>query len=121
MISYIPTNDEKFTLELYKRKENSPYEYEDKPAITFKGRPASQLEIKKYRVQKGVNGNTDSIFVKCSNLPLDVTVNDKIKFIGKIWSVASVGYYFDDARFVNANCLNEEQIIARCPKGLNLQ
>ena len=117
----IPTNDEKYELELYKRIKNSSYEWESSVSAYFKGRPASQFEVKKYRVQKGVNGGTDSVFVKCTNLPKEVSVGDKVRFIGKIWSVESIGYYFDEARFVNAGCLSEEQLIERCPKGLSLQ
>lgn len=117
----IPVNDEKYELKLYKRKENSSYEWEENPCATFKGRPANQIEVKKYRIQKGVNGNTDSVFVKATNLPQSVTVGDKISFIGKIWSVQSIGYYFDEARFINPSLLSEEQLIERCPKGLNLQ
>ena len=117
----IPTNDEKYVLQLFKRVKNSPYEYEAVPSLSFNGRPASQVEKKLYRVMKGVNGNTDSVFVKATNLPEDVNVGDKITFLGKEWSVMSVGYYFDQARFINASCLSELQIIERCPKGLNLE
>lgn len=117
----IPTSDEKYELELYKRVKNSPYEYEQNPSAYFKGRPANQLEKRNYRVMKGVNGNTDSIFVKVTNLPEDVDIGDKIRFLGKIWSVQSVGYYFNEALFVNASVFSDLQIIARCPKGINLQ
>ena len=121
MRSYIPTNDEKYELELLKRKENSPYEYEKAPACVFKGRPANTQERKLYRIMKGVNGGTESVFVYVSNLPDQVKEKDKIKFMGKIWEVQSIGYYYDAARFINPSCLSEEQIRARCPKGLNLQ
>lgn len=117
----IPTNNEKYVFELYSRIPNSPYEYESKPSVIFKGRPASQVEIKTYRVQKGVNGNTDSTFVVATNLPKEIKPKDKVKFLGKIWTVNSCGYYFDQANFVNAGLMSEEQIIHRCPKGLNLQ
>ena len=117
----IPTNDEKYELELYKRLKNSDYQWEPAPLLSFKGRPASQVEVKKYRVQKGVNGNTDSVFVKATNLPKEVSVGDKIKFLGKIWSVQSIGYYFDEARFVNPSVFDEERLVERCPKGINLQ
>lgn len=117
----IPTNDEKYELELYKRIKNSDYEWEKAPLLTFKGRPASQVEVKKYRVQKGVNGNTDSVFVKTTNLPNEVSVGDKVKFLGKIWSVQSIGYYFEEARLVNPSIFDEERLIERCPKGINLQ
>jgi len=117
----IPTNNENFELKLYRRKDNSPYEYEDTHYCTFKGRPASQIEKKQYRIQKGVNGSTDSVFVVVSNLPTDVKDGDHVTFIGKVWTVQSVGYYFDQSRIINASCLSENQIIDRCPKGLNLQ
>lgn len=116
----IPTADEKYVLKLYRRIKNS-YEWESQPCLTFKGKPASQAEVKNYRVQKGVNGNTDSIFVKATNLPLEVNVEDRIEFLGKFWTVKSVGYYFDSALFVNPSVFSEEKIIARCPKGINLQ
>lgn len=117
----IPTNDEKFILEVVRRKENSPYEYEVVVEYRFKGRPASQIEKKEYRIQKGVNGNTDSTFIYASNLPKELNIGDKVRFLGKIWTIQSIGYYFDAARFVNPSCLREEQIIARCPKGINIQ
>ena len=117
----LPVNDEKYELQVFKRIKNTAYEYESTPSIVFKGRPASQVEKKNYRIQKGVNGGSDSTFVKASNLPFEVNVNDKVKFLGKFWTVMSIGYYFDEARFVNPACLSEEQIIERCPKGLNLQ
>ena len=117
----IPTNDERYELVLYKRVKNSPYEIETAPKVYFKGRPANQVEVKNYRIQKGVNGNSDSVFVKATNLPEDVSVGDQILFLGKIWTVASVGYYFDGGLFINPSVLSEEQLIERCPKGLNLQ
>lgn len=117
----IPTNDEKYELKLYKRLKNSDYQWESSPSVIFKGRPASQIEVKKYRVQKGVNGNTDSVFIKATNLPSDVSVGDKVEYLGKIWSVQSIGYYFEEGRFVNPSIFDEERIISRCPKGINLQ
>ena len=117
----IPTNNEHFTLSVHKRKENSAYEYEKEVAFTFKGRPASQLEIKGYRIQKGVNGGTDSIFIYSSNLPHELKVDDKIDFNGKQWQVKSIGYYYDDARFINPSALSDEQILNRCPKGINIE
>ena len=117
----IPVNDERYELKLYKRIKNSNYEWEQIPKIIFRGRPANQVEKKNYRVQKGVNGNTDSVFVKATNLPEDVDVADQIVFLGKTWTVQSIGYYFDGALLVNPSVLSEEQIIERCPKGINLQ
>ena len=117
----IPTNNEHYELKLYKRDKNSAYTWEGAPTLIFKGRPASNVEKKNYRIQKGVNGNTDSTFVYASNLPEEVDIGDTIAFLGKEWTVMSVGYYYNAALFVNPACLSEEQIVERCPKGLNLQ
>ena len=114
-------NNERYKFIVYKRKPNTPYEWEQAPTLAFRGRPANQYERKQYRIQQGVNGNTDSIFVISSNLPKDVKPKDQVEFMGKKWTVASVGYYFDEARFVNPAIMSEEHIAAKCPKGLNLQ
>lgn len=111
---------ETYELKVYRRKPNSPYEWEDAPYCTFKGRPASQMEKKTYRIQKGVNGNSDSTFVISSNMP-DVKPEDKIIFLGKEWTVENTGYYFDSSLIVNASILSEEQIIDKCPKGVSLR
>ena len=117
----IVVHGETYILKRYPRKENSPYEWEDAPDLVFKGRPANQMERRAYRVQQGVNGGTDSVFVISSNLPSDIKAKDKIEFMGKIWTVESIGYYFDSNRIVNANIMSEEYIIDRCPKGINIQ
>lgn len=115
------TRGETYKLELIKRKENDDYKWEESPSLTFKGRPANQFEKKNYRIQKGVNGNTDSVFIYATNLPKDVQPMDKVIFLGKEMKVQSVGYYFDASLIVNADIMSEEQIIERCPKGLALQ
>lgn len=117
----IPTNNDVYTLELYKRVSNSAYEYENAPKCRFKGHPASKVEKKSYRITKGVNGDDTSTFVSCTNLPSDVDIGDRVKFMGKEYSVQSIGYLYELANIYNADLLSEEQIIARCPKGLNLQ
>ena len=117
----ITVGNERFILEVYKRALNSAYEWEEKPAIIFKGRPANQFERKNYRIQKGVDGGTDSVFVITSNLPSIVKEGDKITFLAKEWTVMSIGYYFDETRFINPGIMNDRYIESRCPKGLNLQ
>ena len=117
----IPTNNERFILVLYKCIKNSAYEWEKTPSCTFKGRPANQKEIRNYRIQQGVNGNSDSQFVLATNLPANVKPQDKIFYQGKEWTVMSVGYYYDSTRFVNEGAFRQEYIEKRCPKGLNLQ
>ena len=117
----IVVTNEKYSLALYPRKENSAYEWEQNPSIVFKGRPAGQVEKKNYRIQQGVNGGTDSVFIISSNLPKDIKVADRIDFMGKRWTVMSVGFYFDESRFVNPNIMRDEYIANRCPKGINIE
>ena len=116
----IVARGETYQFQRIKRKEDSPYEYEDYPDLTFYGRPASQAEKKTYRIQQGVNGNNDSVFVLSSNLP-ELNIGDKIIFLGKIWSVMSIGYYFTENLVLNGKLFSPEYISNRCPKGVNLQ
>ena len=112
--------NEKYKFKLYKRVENSPYEWNVNPIRLFKGRPASNMERKQYRIQKGVDGGTDSIFIICSNLPKEVAIGDRIVFLGKEWMVNSIGYYFDEAKFVNPGLMNDNYVANKCPKGMNI-
>ena len=117
----ITVSNERYIYEVYKRVRNSPYEWEKTPSLTFRGRPASQWEIKTYRIQQGVNGNNDSTYIICSNLPIELQPQDKIVFMGKEWIVESTGYYYDQARFVNPSVMSDDYIASRCPKGVALQ
>ena len=117
----IVVGNERFTYTVYKRVPNSPYEWEKAPFATFRGRPASQLERKRYRIQQGVEGGSDSVFVISSNLPQGIKEKDKVLFLGKEWTVVSVGFYFDEARIINPAVMSDEYIQKRCPKGIALQ
>ena len=116
----IVSNNETYVLEYYKHIKNSAYEYEQTPTCYFFGRPANRLEIKNYRVQQGVQANSDSVFIVASNLPAEVKANDRIVYLGKVWTVESVGYYFDASYIVNAKTLSNEYVLKRLPKGLTL-
>lgn len=116
----IVARGETYPLERFKRKDNS-FEWEDFPDIRFFGRPANNMEKRNYRVQQGVEGNTDGVYVLTSNLPKEIQPKDKIKFMGKIWTIASIGYYFDESRVVNASAFSDDYLISLCPKGLALQ
>lgn len=112
--------NERYILKLYKRIPNSAYEYEDVPCAEFKGRPANQYEKRKFRIQQGVQGNNDSVYVVCSNLPKEIKPEDKIEFLGKTWTVTSIGYYFDQNKIVNPAIFDENYISNKCPKGIAL-
>lgn len=114
------SNNETYDLLLAPRKENSSYEYSDKDYIRFKGRPAGQREIKQFRLQKGVNASAESVYIVSSSLPEEIKIGDKIKFLGKVMLVQSIGYYFEENRILNAGLYDEEYIIAKCPKGITL-
>lgn len=117
----ITVNDEKYILELYSRIPNSPYEYEKASKITFRGRPASKMEKNQYRIQAGVIGSSDGTYIIASNLPDELKVDDRIKFNGKIWTVSSIGYYFDSNGLVNPSIMSDKYIAARSPKGITLK
>lgn len=118
----IPTNGENLPIKLYKLKENSPYEYEKEPSTVFYGRPANAIEKNTYRIQKGVNSSSDGILVFCTNCPYDkIKDGDKVEFMGKVWTIASVGYYVQDTRLINSRHMNNEYILKRSPKGIRLQ
>ena len=68
----IAVRGESFQLKLFKRKQNSPYEWEEAPAYIFFGRPANSKEKKNYRIQQGVMGNAEGLYLICSNLPVDI-------------------------------------------------
>ena len=112
---------ETYTMKLYPRVENSDYLYSESPSCQFKCRPASQLEKRLYRIQIGVDGGTTSLHVLASNLPAEIKQGDQVEFLGKRMVVASIGYYYDQTRILNASVLNEDAIIKKSPKGLQLQ
>lgn len=117
----IPARGENYEIKIYHLKENSPYEWEDAPFIICYVRPAGKLEIKKYRIQKGVNGGSDSTYLVCTNLPETVKEGDRVDYLGKQWKVESVGYFFDENLIVNPRIMTEEAIAKRCPKGMAIQ
>ena len=116
----IVVHGETYKIELAKRVENSPYEYEEN-YISFMCRPANQMEKRNYRVQQGVNGDNLSVFIISSNLPDDINVGDKVRFLGKEWVVASIGYYFDATRLTNAKIMSDDYILSHAPRGINIQ
>ena len=116
----IPARGENYRIEIYKLKENTPFEWEEIPSLICYGRPASQVEVKSYRMQKGVNNSTDSTYLYCSNLPAVVKDGDRVRFLGKMWVVESVGYYFEENLVYNARFMSEDYIAKRCPKGISI-
>lgn len=112
---------ETYELQLFKIKPNSNFEYEDSPTIIFKGRPATNIEKKQFRITKGVMGNNMGVSIFCSNLPKEVEPNDRISFLGKSYVVTNTGYYLSNAGINNARIFSEQYIKERSPKGLTLE
>lgn len=115
----IPVSGENYVFELYKRIDNS-YEFEKKP-IFFNGRPAGNMEKRTYRILKGVESSNDSIFILSTYLPENLKERDRVKFLGKFWTISSIGYYYKENLLINPSLMSEEYIIKRCPKGIVLQ
>ena len=117
----IVTRGENYPIKRFPRVKDSPYEFSPTPDLIFYGRPANNLEKKTYRLQQGVNANNYSVFVLCSNLPQDIKPQDKIEFMGKEWTIISIGYYFDSSRITNAKIFSNEYLEKRAPKGVVLE
>lgn len=115
----IPTRGETYDIKVLKRKDGFDFIYE--PAFTFKGRPSTQLEKKTYRITKGVEGSKDSISIFATNISGTIDDGDKVEFLGKTYTVSSVGYYFDQARLVNPSFMSDAAIMGRCPKGIQIE
>lgn len=107
-------------LKLYKHKENDKYNYEDTPII-FYGKPASQMQKRNYRIQKGVVGKEDSQYIVATRLPIEIEPTDQIIYRGKKWFVGSIGYYEEQNNIVNRRIFNPDYIAKRSPKGITLE
>lgn len=116
-----PTFNETSKFEVIQRKQNSAYEMEDVVDFTFYGRPAEQFERKKYRVQKGVDINSEAVYIVATNMPDSVVVGGNIRYLGKLWKVSSVGYYISEQKTLNQGMMSDEYIISRSRKGLTIQ
>ena len=112
---------ETYTLKLFKRRRgNSAYEYDEVSILSFKGRPASRLEKKTYRVVKGVNTAQNGVTIYCSNLPNEVEPEDLVEYLGKKLLVKDIGYFEEDANFTNAGIFSDQAILDKFPKGITL-
>ena len=116
----IPFSCETFSARVYKLKQNSSYEYDDNYVCEFRCKPVGKSEVKSYRLQKGVHGTSDSLFIMCSNVPDVVSVDDQVEFCGKRWSIKSIGYFFDENLIINGEIMSAEYIYNRCPKGIEI-
>lgn len=116
----IPTNNEKYSLEVVSRKNDSAYEYEETPKIVFFGRPANNAEKNNYRILKGVHGQQETLYIYATNLPEDLKPGDMIRFQGTEKIVETIGYYYNNSLIVNPSLMSDEYIIVRCPKGITL-
>lgn len=116
----IPAIDENYTIKLKPTIPNSEFLSSDEEIIV-KCRPASNLEKKEYRIQQGVVGSEESVYIYCSNLTAPIKVGDRLEFLGQRKVVTSVGYYYDKNLFINPSAFDPEYIISKCPKGITLQ
>lgn len=112
---------ETYILKLYKRRRgNSAYEYDEVSILTFKGRPATRLEKKTYRVVKGVNTAQNGVTMYCSNLPNEIEPEDMVEYLGKKLLVKDIGYFEDDSNYTNAGIFADKVVLDRFPKGITL-
>ena len=77
--------------------------------------------LNSYTFSRGIVNGSDDTYIFSSNMPEDISDGDRIEFLGKLWSVTSVGVYFDQGRFVNAGIMDSDKLMAKCPKGITLK
>lgn len=112
---------ETYTLKLYKRvRGNSAYEYSQESVLSFNGRPANRMEVKLFRVLKGVNSANNGVMLVCSNLPDEVEIDDRVEFMGKVMLVKNIGYFYNENGIENNSLFNNQYLALRCPKGITL-
>lgn len=92
----------------------------DENGVDFKCRQAGSLEKKSYNIQKGVKNNNSSIYIFATNMPEDIKPDDKVLYLGKVWSVETCGYYLDQSKIVDFGIFDPEYIKAQSPKGITL-
>lgn len=115
------TRGETYDLALYKRDKNSSFSAEQVPDLTFKGRPAQNLEKNFYSIRSGVTGGMDEIYIFATHLPAEVSVGDRVFYLGKLWQVSSIGVYLEATRVVNASIMDSKKLMEKAPKGLTLR
>lgn len=115
----MPSFGETFNALLYKRKENSN-DYEATPRLTFKCKPMKENEKQSFVLTEGLLTQTRGIYVLATRLPSEVTIDDKIEFLGKRWLVEAVGYFVQNSRTLASSDLSEEEMVKRYPKGIKL-
>ena len=111
---------ELYTAEVHKHLSNSPFQYEQETAFTFRCRVASSAESKRYSVTKGLEAKKDGIMLYATNLEGNIEPSDHIVFRGKAWLVESVGYYEDESRLVNGSIMSAGKLTSKLPKGVVL-
>lgn len=112
---------ETYELKIFRKiKGNNAYEYEDVPYFTARCRPATNLEKKTYRVTKGVNTAQNSVTLYCSNLPNDISPEDRVTYLGKTLIIKNIGYFVENANFTNAGIFSNKTLLDKYPKGLQV-
>ena len=111
---------EHYTAEVHKHISNSPFQYEQQTAFTFRCKVASSAESKRFIVTKGLEAKKEGIMLYATNLEGGIEPSDHIVFRGKTWLVESVGYYEDESRLVNGSSMSAGKLTAKLPKGVVL-
>lgn len=111
---------EHYTAEVHKHISNSPFQYEQQTAFTFRCKVASSAESKRFIVTKGLEAKKEGIMLYATNLEGGIEPSDHIVFRGKTWLVESVGYYEDESRLVNGSSMSAGKLTGKLPKGVVL-
>lgn len=110
--------NERFLAKLYKLKPNSAYEYETQPCAEFFCAPLSPVEMGSVRIESGLDGGEDGTTIITSNLYKEAKVGDRVEFMGKYWTIVSVGLYIDDWQMISPELFSDWD--TRYPRALGL-
>lgn len=104
---------------LYKKLDNS-IDY-DINGIEFKAKINSNENKGSFYALNGlVSDNVSISLYSQDDIVSQIKANDKVRFMGNEYLVQSVGIYLDNALAMSLDSYNEEDLYARCPKGIQL-
>lgn len=115
----IPQFANTFVATLYKRISNS-YEYETQ-GIEFKARVSTTKERNSFFPLNGVASQEIKLSLYTQDdIVIEIKPNDRVVFMGNSYLVSSIGVYLDSACALAQSTYKNEDLIKRCPKGVQL-
>lgn len=109
-----------YTAVVYKREKNAMGEYSEVPNFSFKCKIASKEEEGTFQPTSGLLTNNHSILLYATRLDKELSLKDKVVFLGKEYLVEEIGIYINKNRYVSGDIFSDKKIINDSPKGIRL-